>query len=243
MMDPQSPIAPGTHAAELVADELDLMRRLLPLAGARVADLGCGNAQMARRLAEGRLVASVAALEVDPVQHGRNLAGPASAGLAFHLAGADAIPFPDASFDLALMFKSLHHVPVGRMDAALAEIRRVLAPGGLLYVSEPVFAGPFNEIVRLFHDEGAVRAAALDAIRRAVAGGLFEPVEERHFDAPLAFRDFDDFCERFVRVTHSDITLAGERLEEVRRRFAAHTTPSGARFVRPMRVNLLRRPA
>ncbi len=53
------------------------------------------------------------------------------------------------------------------MDAALAEIARVLVPGGWLYVSEPVFAGPFNELMRLFHDEQAVRAAALAALARA----------------------------------------------------------------------------
>jgi SAM-dependent methyltransferase len=230
-------------ARPLVADELDLVRELLPLAGARVADLGCGNAQMARRLVSGGLVARVAALEVDERQHARNLAEAPLAGLDFVLAGADAIPFPAGSFDIAMMFKSLHHVPVARLDAALAEIRRVLVPGGLLYVSEPVFAGPFNEIVRLFHDEGAVRAAALEAMHRAAAAGLLEAVAERHFDAPLAFRDFEDFVERIVKVTHSDLSLEGERMAEVRRRFEAPAAPGGVRFVRPMRVNVLRRPA
>jgi SAM-dependent methyltransferase len=233
----------SAQAAGLVADELDLMRRMLPLAGARVVDLGCGNAQMARRLVEAGLVASVAGLEVDAIQHGRNVAAAPLPGLEFRLAGADAIPFPDASFDIAMMFKSLHHVPVERMDAALAEIGRVLAPGGLAYISEPVFAGPFNEIMRLFHDEGAVREAAIAAMRRAVQGGVLEQVEERHFDTPIAFRDFDDFFERMVKVTHMELRLEGHALAEVRRRFESHAGPGGARFVRPMRVNLLRRPA
>jgi 2-methylisocitrate lyase-like PEP mutase family enzyme len=67
------------------------------------------------------------------------------------------------------MFKSLHHVPVPLMDQALAEIRRVLKPGGLAYISEPVFAGEFNEVLRLFHDESIVRREAFSAIERAVA--------------------------------------------------------------------------
>ncbi|MCM2327912.1 MAG: class I SAM-dependent methyltransferase [Lysobacter sp.] len=230
-------------APELVADEVDLLRRLLPLPGARVADIGCGPAQISRRLLEEGLVRSVAALDVDRVQHARNLAAPPLAGLAFVLAGADAIPFPDASFDVALMFKSLHHVPAGRLDAALAEIARVLAPGGLLYVSEPVFAGPFNELMRLFHDEEAVRAAALAALRRAAERGVLQAVEERRFETPIAFRDFDDFVERMVRVTHTDLAVDGARLEAVRRRFEPHMGPAGARFLRPMRVNLMRRPA
>lgn len=230
-------------ARPLVADELDLMNRLLPLAGARVIDLGCGNAAMAFRLVDERRVASVAALEVDRIQHGKNLAAPAREGLSFVLAGADDIPFPDASFDIALMFKSLHHVPVDRLDRALGEIARVLVPGGLLYVSEPVFAGPFNEVVRLFHDEAFVRAEALAAIRRAQASGVLADAGEHHFDMPLAFRDFAAFKTRMIDVTHTDHALPPDLLAEVRRRFEAHLTPDGARFERPMRVNLLRRPA
>jgi hypothetical protein len=105
-----------------------------------------------------------------------------------------------------------------------------------------VYAGDFNEIVRLFHDEGSVRAAAYDALQRAIAAGLFTHVEETVFSTPLTFRDFDDFFDRIVRVTHSTLILEGETLAEVRRRFNRFVTPEGARFVRDMRVNVLRRP-
>lgn len=229
--------------AELVADERELLRRLVPLAGARVADIGCGDAALSRRLLGPGMAASVVALEVDRAQHAKNLAAPPVAGLAFHFAPADALPFADASFEAALMLKSLHHVPVARMDAALAEVARVLVPGGLLYVSEPVFAGPFNEVMRVFHDEEAVRAAALEALRRAAARGALEVVEERHFYAPVAFRDFDDFAARMMQVTHTALAPDAATVAEARRRFEAHLGPGGARFVRPMRVNLMRRPA
>ena len=229
-------------ARERIDDELDLMRRVLTLDGARVVDLGCGNAAMDLRLLEQGLVASVDGLEVDEVQHRRNLQQPARVDLSFHLAGADDIPMADASFDLALMFKSLHHVPLHRMDRALAEIARVLVPGGTLYVSEPVFDGEFNEIVRLFHDEQRVRAEALAALHRCAAAGTLQWVDEIHFDTPLVFRDYDDFVRRIVKVTHTQHDLAPSLEAEVRRRFEAHLGPDGAHFVRPMRVNLLRRP-
>ncbi len=229
-------------ARALLADELDLMRDLLPLAGARVVDIGCGAAAMSRRLLAEAGARTVAGLEVDAGQHAKNLAAAATPGLAFHLASADAIPFPDASFEVALMLKSLHHVPVDRMDAALDEIARVLSPGGWLYVSEPVFAGDFNEVMRVFHDEERVRAAARVALGRAAGRGRLQPAGERLFDAPIAFRDFEDFLDRMVRVTHTDLDLAGARLEEVRRRFGAHLGPGGARFERPMRVSLMCRP-
>ena len=41
---------------------------------------------------------------------------------------------------------------------------RVLRPCGLVYISEPIYAGNFNDILRLFHDEQAVRLAAPAAV-------------------------------------------------------------------------------
>ena len=155
-----------------VTDEIEFMRRVVPLDGARVVELGCGKAELSRRLLERGLVTSVVALEVDQRQHALNLASSAPPGLTFLAGGAEAIPLPAAQFDLALMLKSLHHVPVAQLNTAMAEIRRVLVPGGFLYVSEPVSGGDFLEIVRLFHDEGIVLAAAHQAIRRAAAAGV-----------------------------------------------------------------------
>jgi ubiquinone/menaquinone biosynthesis C-methylase UbiE len=226
---------------ELVSDEIDFMRRAVPLDGARVIELGCGKAELARRLLERGLVRSVVGLEVDRTQHAANLAATAPAGLTFQLGGAEAIPQPDASFELALMLKSLHHVPLDRMETALQEARRVLVPGGHLYVSEPVYAGAFNDIMRLFHDEGAVRAAAYRAIRTAIDSGVLAHVSEQIFETPLVFRDFADFEDRMIRVTHSAIRLPEAVADEVRTRFQRHMTPDGARFERPMRVNVLRR--
>jgi ubiquinone/menaquinone biosynthesis C-methylase UbiE len=233
----------STSARELVSDELDFLRRVVPVAGARVIELGCGAADLSRRLLERGLVTSVVAFEVDERQHQSNLARAATPGLTFMRGGAEAIPLPDAQFDLALMLKSLHHVPTEQLDHALREVRRVLAPGGHLYVSEPVYAGDFNDVVRLFHDEGVVRAAAYQAIVQSERSRLFERAGEYVFATELAFKDFDDFVNRIVRVTHSDIALTADVADEVRRRFERHMTVSGAKFVREMRINVLRKPA
>ena len=54
---------------------------------------------------------------------------------------------------------------------------------------------------------------------------------------------FAEVTERIVPVDRSvaDRRLDDATMAEVRRRFERHMTPDGARFVRPMRVNLLRR--
>lgn len=228
--------------APLVTDEVEFFAQALAPQGARVVELGCGKAAFARALLQRGLARTVTAFEVDRTQHAANLAAPAVAGLQFVEGGAQAIALPDASADIVVMLKSLHHVPLDLLDTALAEIRRVLVPGGVLYVSEPVYAGEFNDIVKRFHDEGQVRAAAYAALQRAAAAGVLDWDRELVFDTPLHFRDYDDFVERIVRVTHSDLSLPPALDAEVRRHFNAHQRPDGAHFVRQMRVNFLRRP-
>ena len=225
-----------------ITDELELLHSLADLSQhRRVIELGCGAAQLSRRLLERWPACEVTALEVDARQHASNLQSP-QARLDFVLAGAQAIPAAPATFDLALMLKSLHHVPLDQIDTALAEVHRVLRPGGLLYVSEPVFDGALNEVIRLFHDEQIVRAAALGAVQSAVASGAWEAVAERYFDVPVHYRDFAEFEQRMIGVTYLDHRLDAATLAAVRARFEPHMTPGGADFVRPMRVNLLRKP-
>jgi len=152
-------MGPDASPATLIDDEIGVLSDLVPLAGQRIIELGCGAAHLARTLLARHPDSRVTGLEVDERQHAKNLAAP-QAGLEFVAAGAQEIPFPDANFDLALMLKSLHHVPMPLLAQALGEVARVLRPGGHLYVSEPVYGGPFNDVIRVFNDEGVVRSAA-----------------------------------------------------------------------------------
>ena len=227
----------------ILHNEVKLMLAELPLAGARVLELGCGRAEKTRTLAEGGGVAEILALEVDAIQHARNLEVKDLPRVRFAHGGAESIPAPDASFDLVVMLKSLHHVPMGKMNQALAEISRVLKPGGLAWISEPVFAGDLNEIMRLFHDEQVMREAAFAAVCRAVDSGLLALERQIFFQTRSHFADFAQFDARMIRVTHSDHRLSPELYETVRQKFTAHLTPEGATFLNPQRVDLLRKPA
>jgi ubiquinone/menaquinone biosynthesis C-methylase UbiE len=224
------------------SNEAAILDALLSLKDANVLELGCGKADKTRALAEGGAIASITALEVDEIQHARNLQVNGLRNVQFKLGGAEAIPAPDASFDIVLMFKSLHHVPLDRLDTALAEIRRVLKPGGVAYLSEPIFAGPYNDILRLFHDEKSVREAAFAAIRRAVESGSLELVGQTFFNAPVRFSGFAQFEEQVLHVTHTQHRLSAETYEAVRAAFERHATPDGVKFLAPMRVDLLRKP-
>lgn len=228
-------------STRLVTDELELLQSLVDLPQhSRIIELGCGSAHLSRTLLQRFPGCDVTGLEVDERQMAKNQLQPQER-LHFVQAGAQTIPFGDGAFDLALMLKSLHHVPLDLLDQALNEVHRVLRPQGLLYVSEPVFAGALNEVMRLFHDEEIVRAAALRAVQAAVASGAWEQVDEVFFETPVHYRDFAEFEQRMIGVTFVTHQLDAATLAAVRERFEPHMTADGAHFVRPMRINLLRR--
>jgi 2-polyprenyl-3-methyl-5-hydroxy-6-metoxy-1,4-benzoquinol methylase len=98
------------------------------LSGRRVLDLGCGSGVLACYMA--RHGAQVTGADI--TEHGTRLtaANAASRGLAVSVVrtDAEAMGFADASFDFVLSWGVLHHSR--STERALAEVRRVLRPGG-----------------------------------------------------------------------------------------------------------------
>ena len=220
-----------------------IYEEMLALDGASILELGCGKANHTRKIAASHPNATILAAEVDATQHAKNLASERPANLRFADFGAQAIPLADASIDIVMMFKSLHHVPGALLDQALGEICRVLKPGAYLYLSEPVFAGPFNDMVRVFNDEEAVRKAAFEAACRAVQTGLFRFCEEQFFLVPVHYRDFDEFEKAHFYATHSERHVSEAQRAEVERLFRQHLGPGGVHLSQQMRVDLLRKPS
>ena len=222
-------------------NEVQLMLDTLPFDGATVLELGCGKAEKTRTLAETGRVKEIIALEVDMIQHARNVQITDLPQVSFRQGGAEAIPLADASVDIVLMFKSLHHVPVASMAAAMADIARVLKPGGLAWISEPVYAGELNEIFKLFHDEKIVREAAFAALCQAVDAGLLTSQQQLFFNTRSYFETFEQFDQRMIQVTHTNHQLDPDLYRQVKEKFSAYLTPQGATFHNPQRVDLLRK--
>ncbi len=221
--------------------EPEIYNRLLSLDGKQILELGCGSAEITRNIATSGVDRKIIALEVDEIAHEKNLQIADLPNVTFGLSGAQDIPLEDESIDVVFMFKSLHHVPVELMEPSMHEIRRVLKPGGLLYISEPIFAGEFNEILRLFHDEQKVREAAFNTIQKAVDQGLFSLVEETFFNSPMRFENFAEFENNTIKATHSDHSLDEELYQLVKQRFEQHIGDDGAHFLMPIRVDLLQK--
>jgi hypothetical protein len=99
----------------------------------------------------------------------------------------------------------------------------------------------FNELIRLFNDEGEVRAAAQAALDEALRNGKWRAVAQRRFDMPVRFSDFADFERRMMRPTLADHRIDDVKLASVRAAFGPHCASDGAHFIRPMHVRLLQR--
>jgi len=232
----------ATEHIDLNCPESEIYNRLLSLDNKHILELGCGNAEITRSIATSGTGRRITALEVDEIAHEKNLQIADLPNVNFELSGAQQIPLEDESVDVVFMFKSLHHVPMELMETSIHEIRRVLKPGGLAYISEPIFAGDFNEVLRLFHDEEIVREAAFNVLKKAVDDGLFELLEEVFFNSPGKFESFSEFENHTIKATHSSHQLDEELYALVKQRFERHIGDDGAHFLNPMRVDLLQRP-
>ena len=221
--------------------ESEIYNDLLSLDGKHILELGCGSADITRNIATAGANRKITALEVDVCAHEKNLQITDLPNVTFALAGAQAIPLEDESVDVVFMFKSLHHVPIELMEPSMQEIKRVLKTGGLVYISEPIFSGEFNEILRLFHDEQKVRHAAFNTIKKAVDEGLFKLVEETFFYSPMNFENFAEFENNTIKATHSNHSLDEKLYKLVKQRFEQHVGENGAHFLMPMRVDLLQK--
>ncbi|HBL17635.1 MAG: hypothetical protein A2X36_14705 [Elusimicrobia bacterium GWA2_69_24] len=156
--------------------------RLSPVAGKRLLDLGCGAGETSVYFAlQG---AEVTATDISPrmVEVCRRLAARHGTPLEAKVSAAEALPFPDAAFDLVFCNGVLHHVD---LLPALREIRRVLRPGGKAAFIEPL---KHNPVINVY---------------RRLAADNRTPTE-----CPLGFDDFARMREVFPELDHREFWLA-----------------------------------
>jgi ubiquinone/menaquinone biosynthesis C-methylase UbiE len=110
----------------------------LPPAPCRVLDVGCGPGHVAIMMARESPGLSVVALDLSPDMLAAVSRNSRKAGVGHRvvpmLGNMTSLPFDDDSFDLVVSQYALHHLrhPAG----AVTEMRRVLRPGGLLFVKD-----------------------------------------------------------------------------------------------------------
>jgi SAM-dependent methyltransferase len=142
----------------------------------RVLDAGCGTGGLLARL--GRTDLSPIGVEWSPQAAPRAAAKsrcPVARG------SVNALPFSDASFDAAIAADVLCHAAV-EPQAALAELRRVLRPGGRLVVNMPAYQWLASAHDARVHNARRQTAGQTDAMLRAAG---FKAVRARYWNSLL----------------------------------------------------------
>jgi ubiquinone/menaquinone biosynthesis C-methylase UbiE len=110
-----------------------LVRAVLDGGPAVVADVGAGTGTLSLQLAPHT---HVIAIDGDPEALAIARAKPGADRVDWRQGTADALPLDDASVDRVVVSLVLHHLSDPAKNAALAEMRRVLKPGGRLHVAD-----------------------------------------------------------------------------------------------------------
>lgn len=128
-----------TNGADPEYEEQIIPLALEELAGRQVIlDIGCGDGQIARALArQGSTV-----LGIDPTQLHIDVATQRGGGPTYMLGSASAVPVPDSSQDAVLACLVFEHID--DMETAIAEVARVLKPGGQFsfFLNHPLLQTP-----------------------------------------------------------------------------------------------------
>ena len=105
----------------------------------RVLDIGTGEGQLARHLMDAGVRTAIG---IDPSEAQTHVARERTGGPQYARAAADALPFPDASFDAVVACLVFEHITA--VDQAIAEVARVLEPGGtfLFLLNHPLLQVP-----------------------------------------------------------------------------------------------------
>ena len=220
--------------------DLAVLERLVEPAGKDIVDVGCGGGALVRALtARG---ARVIGVEISAAQLAAALDGDDGGGARYLVARAQRLPLEDASVDAAVFMRTLHHVPPDECSDALGEARRVLRPGGVVYVAEPLAEGEFFELTRMVEDERLVRAAAQEALARASDVGLRRETT-REYDVRLCLAGVDALRARVVSVDPGRAAKFDALRDEIARAFA-RLGEAGERagercFRQPMRADVL----
>lgn len=187
LYDPMHRLFGGLAAMDQLVDQAALV------AGQRALDIGCGTGTLAIRVCTRQPDIDMVGLDPDPKALARARAKAARAGVSvtWQQGFADALPFPDASFDRVFSSFMFHHLDAEVKRGALRQVARVLRPGGslhlldfggsrdhshgllgrLLHRSEHLRDNLEGRIPVLFEEAGLQDAHLLDQ-RRTIFGGI-----------------------------------------------------------------------
>jgi len=157
----------------------------------KALDVGCGAGHAAFAISPqiGTVIAYDLATEMLDVVQGA-AAERGLKNLHVQQGSAERMPFADASFDLVCTRYSAHHWT--RLPEALAEMARVLKPGGMCIVidtasPEDVLSDTYFQSIELLRDTSHVRNRSLSSWRQLLGQAGLRPTADQSWKLPLQF--------------------------------------------------------
>lgn len=144
--------------------------------GEQALDVGCGTGTLALTI-QRRVGGTGRVVGIDPgkaqIARARVKAARRRMPIEFHVGVIERLPFPDQSFDVALSTLMMHHLPAPLKRQGLAELARVLKPGGRLVIADFTSRKGRQGKAARFHAGGS----DLHALAALVADAGFSQVE------------------------------------------------------------------
>jgi SAM-dependent methyltransferase len=209
----------GVIAGTIAEGAVEFVQRVAPPAGAHVLDVACGTGNVTVPLA--KLGAVTTGVDIAPnlLVQARERAAAEGLEVRFDEGDAEALPYPDASFDYVFSMFGAMFAP--RPSIVAAELARVLKPGGTLAMANwnpGSFSGamfrvgsqhapppPGLALPVLWGDDAAVRerlASGFDDIRTEII-----PID---FDLPMSPADTVQFFRRYFGPTQIAFKRVGD---------------------------------
>ena len=121
-----------------------IMEQLGDITGKSILDLGCGSGESSVYFAKKGAVVTGTDISPGFIDVTKKLAAHHNVGVNAQVSAAEKLPFPDNTFDVVFANGVLHHVDI---SPTMAEIKRVLKPGGRGFFIEPL---PYNPAINAY---------------------------------------------------------------------------------------------
>lgn len=174
---------------------------LAPASGLRWLDVGCGNGAFTEMLIDRCAPVSVVGIDLSEKQLAYARTRVESPIAQFRQGDAMSLPFPDDTFDVAVMTLVIFFVP--EPARGLAEMARVVCPGGMVtaYAWDMDGGGfPYETLHAEIREMGvevpvppSQDASRIEAMQDLWSGAGLMSVETREITVQRTFSDFDDY--------------------------------------------------